>query len=620
MDANTPIPKATQPDDISNPILQNEDTAVANTLLSLSAAAKTPRQQPAKGGVDNGPPSTGGFKLAALAPPTITITVPQGTLNLECFHFVGIGVVITNIGSNCASTGYLHTDDVIVSLNRCKINRVNDVKYNEGAGVNVFEVRRGTNVGQSTDASPDDKDNNSKYTKADVEHDNWLLVPAPKKYDSNTKGYEVGFRSGAPKHGDVMHNDIIFAINGCEISKLLNCSWKDGHLPRELLWKVMKQMQLPFKITYLRPIETESQEDELTTPIPMSNLKMPPKQSKKDSDMTAESSSDEEEGGVEVVDAEKAASKKRKSSPSRDDDMDGVDKSPLKSPQKKARRATSSKSSARPSSVTGRAGPRTRTRSATTSEDGWQFETPSAQKKSAREKRMDVREKKRGNSTQPAENTSSGGKRFIKVTNHGTHSNDKDYPRTGLYVILFAKMLVLGKSVTVDAPTSTGLSGRIKAAHGKGGSREVGEVTTITGGIAINYHDLELFFCFFLRSLLPKDEDGEYDRDKISSTEMFDLLSKQEGVNILAKMEKICNELNSGNDIFDRCYGDSSGAKICFRKSNATSSVTHFKEDPDYKKWMLVRSGKTEANVAQMRGKLSAVDPGKKVMCIDQML
>ena len=59
-------------------------------------------------------------------------------------------------------------------------------------------------------------------------------------------------------------------------------------------------------------------------------------------------------------------------------------------------------------------------------------------------------------------------------------------------------MLCLGKSVPLTHSNKrwTGLSQRINASHGKGGTKEVGEVTTITGG-HINFHDLELFFVSF---------------------------------------------------------------------------------------------------------------------------
>ena len=127
---------------------------------------------------------------------------------------------------------------------------------------------------------------------------------------------------------------------------------------------------------------------------------------------------------------------------------------------------------------------------------------------------------------------------------------------------------------------------------------------------------MELFFCYFLRSLLPKDKDGKYDIDKIVSTEILDLENEQQGMNILAEVKEMCDKLDSGDGVFNNCYGDSSVDKICFRKSKATSSVTYFKNHKDWDEWMQVRYGRTEEVVAKTRAKKSAVDPGKEVMCM----
>ena len=59
-----------------------------------------------------------------------------------------------------------------------------------------------------------------------------------------------------------------------------------------------------------------------------------------------------------------------------------------------------------------------------------------------------------------------GGKQSIKVTAHGKHSNENEYPRTGLYFIRFLGVLCLGKSVPSNKRFG-GLGERIKKSHGK---------------------------------------------------------------------------------------------------------------------------------------------------------
>lgn len=201
----------------------------------------------------------------------------------------------------------------------------------------------------------------------------------------------------------------------------------------------------------------------------------------------------------------------------------------------------------------------------------------------------------------------------LKVVNHGDHSKHNEYPPprvSGLYIIRFREVLNMGKSINA----SQGLAGRIKEIHRPRVTTEVGKVTTITGGININFNKLELFVLFLLRLRLPHDEDGNYDTDKILSTESFDLSNEQDGVSILANIVKVCKALDSFEDVFDDSFGNSTEIKICFWKNNASQSVIHFEEHPDFKKWSRLRNGHGQTNekTEHLRKMKSIIDPGKK--------